>query len=277
MLKRAHLTIWALGAMALPAAMPVAARATPPPQTYLNGSLIAAVPPAHTNDHLVFVQGSALTFQLQLEGSGQEPLTCAFLAQTYLWDPAGENPRTEVVVFGTGACQDPALEQSLHDSGILPPGTSLVIYASSSMPAGSSISSSLPWKGEMFRAYNQLYDEEVVMWRIGLHDFGEDADAETKTGKCYPGSEEFEAPGTEGCVKINVILPQVGYEFVYHGTTEGEFINGVGNGLTPSKVEFHPPPEEIPSGFLVSEHEEVGLASLSGLTKFGPAFLIDER
>jgi len=98
---------------------------------------------------------------------------------------------------------------------------------------------SLPWKVELIRG--ERNEEEGVLQKIGLHEYGESGTATAKSTKCYP--KEGEKPASFkaiplGCIGVNILFPQIPAEFAYYGTQEIFGVNGVKNGLTPSHLSF---------------------------------------
>lgn len=98
---------------------------------------------------------------------------------------------------------------------------------------------SLPWKVELIRGERNR--KEVVLQKIGVHEYGESGTAVGKSTKCYP--KEGENPASfkavpSGCIAVNILFPQIPAEFVFYGTQEIESINGVKNGLSPSRLNF---------------------------------------
>ena len=57
---------------------------------------------------------------------------------------------------------------------------------------------------------------------------------------------------------MNIIFPQIPAEFVFYGSLEIESINGAGNGLDPTRLEF------IESGNLFSSEGLAGEGSTTG-------------
>jgi hypothetical protein len=89
---------------------------------------------------------------------------------------------------------------------------------------------------------------------------------------CYPKEKviengvELERPANweqvpVGCIRIDVISPQIPAEQVFYGTWEPTFVSGAGNGLNPSKFEFG---EEGISGHLLAEDEIAPQTSVAG-------------
>jgi hypothetical protein len=116
--------------------------------------------------------------------------------------------------------------------------------------------SSLPWRLDLTQGERE--EEEVVLQRIGLHEYGEAGSASAKSTACYQGTATsgggYEVP--TGCLAVTVVFPEVPLEAVFYGTQEALFKNGAGNGLDPSRIEF------VEAGGLLSDGG--GEAELSG-------------
>ncbi len=95
--------------------------------------------------------------------------------------------------------------------------------------------SGLPWS--LGLATGEREEEELPVLQLG-------------TGQnCYPKEtvlvegEEVEAAANwetvpDGCLKLNVQFPEVPAEVVFYGSQEVAVINGVKNGLSPSRLQF---------------------------------------
>jgi hypothetical protein len=129
--------------------------------------------------------------------------------------------------------------------------------------------SSLPWKLELTRGVRE--EENGVLAKVGLSEFGEPGTAEGQTTKCYPK----ETVGTEvrpavfgkvpaGCLVINLVVTPL-FEFVYYGTQEIWLVNGAGNGLDASHLEF------LRAGALFSSGGGEGQAELTGRLRIAGA------
>ncbi len=121
--------------------------------------------------------------------------------------------------------------------------------------------STLPWKVELVRGYTASH-EEVVQPRIGMASFGEcgpgaaegteTCSAATATGRCYqqgPSTTYSYADEPQGCVVLNVIVPEVPVEIPFFGSLETTIRNGAGDGTDPSRLEI----EESVAGQLRSQ------------------------
>jgi hypothetical protein len=134
---------------------------------------------------------------------------------------------------------------------------------------------SVPWKFEMTRGTRQ--EEEGVLAKVGLHEFGEPGNAEQQSTACYP-KEKFVNPETakeeerpvkftqipSGCLAVDVIVPQIPLELVFYGTQEIWNVNGFVNGLHPTRWEFLRPGKLFSSEGLEGESEFTGSLRVSG-------------
>lgn len=124
---------------------------------------------------------------------------------------------------------------------------------------------SLPWKLELTEGERE--EEEDVMQKIGLHEYGESGTAIAHSTKCYP--KEGEKPASfqalpSGCIGIDMVIPQIPDEFVYYGTQEIFGENGVKNGLFPSRLDFIEAGTLFSSGGLNGEVWIAGEVKLDG-------------
>jgi len=120
---------------------------------------------------------------------------------------------------------------------------------------------SLPWKVEYIRG-KTAEGIEVVQQRTGLKEFGEAGNGREESTKCYPSGKTFtEVPA--GCIVVNIEFPKSKSELLFFGTQEITGINGRGNALTPSFLEF----ESKQTGYLESEHEAFGKGFTEGEVK----------
>ncbi len=120
----------------------------------------------------------------------------------------------------------------------------------------------LPWKVELIRGERD--EEEGILQRIGLHEYSETGTAQAHTTKCYPTESGHDASFKalpSGCVGVNILFPQIPAEFVFYGGQEIWAINGVKNGLTPTRLEF------LTSGTLFSSEALEGEGSTTGVVK----------
>jgi hypothetical protein len=134
---------------------------------------------------------------------------------------------------------------------------------------------SVPWKFEMIRGIRE--EEEAVLAKVGLHEFGEHGSAEQQSTACF-AKEKFVNPETakteerpvrytgipSGCFAIDIIYPQIPLEFVYFGTQELRNLNGFTNGLHPTRWEFPEAGRLFSSEAFVGEGEFTGSLHLSG-------------
>jgi hypothetical protein len=127
--------------------------------------------------------------------------------------------------------------------------------------------STLPWKVELIRGTRA--EETGILEKIGMAEYGEAGTAEAHTTKCYPlegtNPASFEKV-PPGCIAVDIIFPQVPYEFVYYGTQEIWAVNGAGNGLDASKLEWI-----APAGTFFSSKGAEGEGSTEGLVRLSGA------
>ncbi len=134
----------------------------------------------------------------------------------------------------------------------------------------------MPWKEEVVWGQPHMSEEETVQVRIGLASFnecgpGEDEETEGNpercrarqlNSKCYPASENFaEVPA--GCIKLNVVIPQIPIEMPVYGSLEATWRNGAGNATDPGRIEA----EEAYSGTLLADEGSGTNFTLSGTIK----------
>lgn len=92
--------------------------------------------------------------------------------------------------------------------------------------------SSFPWKLQLTRVTRE--EEEEVGVQIGVPPEGE---------SCYPVEGEQSASWEKvpsGCVKIDIVCPQIPADVLFYGRVEPIIENGVKNGLFASRVVFGP-------------------------------------
>jgi hypothetical protein len=123
--------------------------------------------------------------------------------------------------------------------------------------------SSFPWKVELIRGVREA--ENGILAKIGLAEFGEAGTAESQTTKCYP--KEGTNPASfekvpPGCIAFDIIVPQVPYEYVFYGTQESWSVNGAGNGLDASRLEW-----PAPAGTFFSSKGALGELSVTALVR----------
>jgi hypothetical protein len=129
--------------------------------------------------------------------------------------------------------------------------------------------SSLPWKLEIIRG--ERSEEAGILQKIGLAAFGESGTATGHSTKCYPtekvGSEVQDANWEvvpAGCIAVNIVFPQIPLEFVFYGSQEVWAINGAGNGLNTSRLEFKESGTLFTSEGLEGEGSTTGKVKISG-------------
>jgi hypothetical protein len=131
--------------------------------------------------------------------------------------------------------------------------------------------SSLPWKVELIRG--ERAEEKGVLAKVGLAEYGETGTASAQNTKCYP--KEGTNPASfekvpPGCVAVDIIFPQIPYEFAYYGTEEIWAVNGAGNGLDASHLEW-----VAPAGRLFSSKGTEGEASTEGKMRLSGAEAVE--
>jgi len=107
---------------------------------------------------------------------------------------------------------------------------------------------SLPWKIELVK--QKRSGENANIARIGVPPAGQSCEPKEEITN-EEGNKEVVPASWEkvpaGCVKIDVVAPEIPSETVFYGTLEPKFTSGVGNGLDPSIIEFN-----AASGYLVA-------------------------
>ncbi len=178
--------------------------------------------------------------------------------------------------WGTNACKAPELEQALKEIF----GKTVTIFATAELPLekeerqGETCEeesktllsqcpnsseridesliwkvfrrvSSFPWNIELTREERE--EQEVIVPKIGIP-------TETSKTTCYPEESGHSATWENvpaGCVKIDVIAPQIPDEIVFYGTWKPQMLQGSSNGLNPSRLKFNKE-----AGLLVSSEGE---------------------
>ncbi len=128
---------------------------------------------------------------------------------------------------------------------------------------------SLPWKIEVIRG--ERIEEAGILQKIGLVSYGESGTATGHSTKCYPtekvGSEVQDANWESvpaGCIAVNVVFPQIPLEFVFYGSQEVWDVNGAGNGLNTSRLEFKESGTLFTSEGLEGEGSTTGKVKIAG-------------
>ncbi len=127
---------------------------------------------------------------------------------------------------------------------------------------------SLPWKSELIRGEREA--EPAVLQKVGIHEYGESGSGTGQSGRCYPKEkavvegEEVERAASfakvpSGCIALDVIIPQIPLQYVFYGTLEILYLNGFGNGLNASRLEF------VQAGELFSSEGLGGAGTITGL------------
>jgi hypothetical protein len=277
--KLINLAIIPVVAVVVSTLSPMAAQAASP-HVYSNGSLVGT---------------TAIPFQawgrIKVE-SGLGNIECINQFYGSTWNPAGGGAgRAEVEAWTGHTCTAPLLEETYHAKAFAeaePPLEFVEREAEYCTQSGKKLSecpnktertqgtvlsglkrrlTTLPWKIELKRHFNESTLEEVVLQRTGLAEFGESGTSGEKNTKCYPKNANGEPePFTKvpaGCMVIEVVVPQFLAEYVFYGTLEPESVEGISNGLTPARLVFH----GAESGKLVSAANTYGEGTTSGELK----------
>jgi hypothetical protein len=133
---------------------------------------------------------------------------------------------------------------------------------------------SLPWKVEVVHGKTST-GEEVSAERVGLAEFGEcgpgigegtptcgtgESSTEKTPSKCYPaGGKKFQLV-PQGCINVNIVIPQIPEELPFFGSQEISGHNGAKSGLFPSTIVF----EKGHSGYLESQGGNTGVGYNEG-------------
>jgi hypothetical protein len=134
---------------------------------------------------------------------------------------------------------------------------------------------SLPWLVELI--HGKRGEREGTLQRVGMHAYGEAGKAELQNTACFP-KEKFVNPETlkeeermanftklpSGCIGVDIIFPQIPLEFIYYGGQELFGVNGIINGLHPSKLEFITPGRLFSSEGGEGEGETTGEVKVFG-------------
>ena len=134
---------------------------------------------------------------------------------------------------------------------------------------------STPWNVEL-RCGVREEEPEVPLVRIGIPN-----GAAPHAPGCAGGAEEVEvkneeseregcyaSPAPPGCIKIDVVDPGTALEAVYEGSVWARVLNGFGNGLSASRLEFASgePGKLHLSGNFEEAAEVTGVTRVSGLS-----------
>ena len=238
--------------------------------------------------------------KLSLQSQAVGKITCINVMAASVWNE-GTVPRGEFEGWGSDQCEAPELEK-VYDEIFEPYiGKKITVFATAELPtlnqereafacketekeelqriqkkldecpnssereSRSLISATrreetgFPWK---FKVMNGTRNgEPAVVAQIGIPPTGQ---------TCYPKEqgEEGEVPAKweavpQGCMRLDVIIPQIPVELVFYGTLTPTLLNGVKNGLSPSR--FHFTPE---SGDLVSAQGSAPETEAEGELKF---------
>jgi hypothetical protein len=242
--------------------VPAAAQAEAPPQFYSNRNLLTAT-------HLpVLVWG-----ELKLSSAAVGEIHCLNAINTSVWDE-GAVGHGAYEGWGTNACKAPELEKALEEIF----KKKVTVFATAELPLEKEIR-----QGEVCieeKPLSECTNKEPVeiAWKVHrrpssfpwkLQLVNKTVEAETKTYEqlglpetgttCYPkkkvknekGEEIEVAAGWEevpaGCIKIDVIAPQIPDEVEFYGALEPPIVNGFTNGLHPSHLGF-----SLAAGLLVT-------------------------
>ena len=248
----------ALAALALSPALALGS-----PQWYDNGTLVGA---AHTP--------AVVWGEIEFESGAVGKIHCMNVMNLSIWNESSQG-YGQFEGWGTNACKAPQLEETLEKAYEQPIKEGLIhsplsVFATSELPLrveyreGSTCkersktllsqcdtepseerivshelvlnnglhrrASSFPWGIALGSAIRE--EEEVPVPKIGIPPAGQ---------SCYPtegGKPVSWEKVPSGCVKITIVCPQVPAEVVFYGSLEPTLINGVKNGLSPSRLQF---------------------------------------
>jgi hypothetical protein len=117
---------------------------------------------------------------------------------------------------------------------------------------------SFPWNIELTRELRE--EEEPVIPVVGVPPAGQTCyPTETVEGVQVPAKWE-KVP--VGCVRIDIVSPQIPDELMFYGSLKPRLVNGAGNGLDASRLEFN-----SEAGLLVSNKRESAETSTLGTLK----------
>jgi hypothetical protein len=241
------------------AVVPVAAQAEVVPEVYANRTLVGLAPTA-----------TLAWGELKLHSGAVGEVKCKNAFALGLWNKSGRGEGA-FEGWGTNDCTAPELEEAFK----LVTGKTVTVFAGPELPVeevpkegivcsepadtkpsqcpnaseketrkdllGSvhRRNTSFPWNVELKRV--AIEGEQEIVSRIGIG-------AEGKT--CYPTEVvENEEGGPEtipaswekvpaGCVKIDLVAPQIPDEVIFYGQLQTQWVNGSKTGLYPSRLEF---------------------------------------
>jgi hypothetical protein len=242
--------------------VPAAAQAEEVPQFYSNANLVTAT-------HLpTLVWG-----ELKLSSEAVGEIHCTNAINTSVWNEGGRGFGAWEG-WGTNACTAPQLEQALREIF----GKTVTVFATAELPLEKQVrqgevcleekklsectnrepqelawkihrrTPSFPWKLKGVKKSVEGIEKPFI--QLGLPETGT---------TCYPKEkilnekhEEVEVAASwekvpAGCIKIDVIAPQIPDEVEFYGSLEPPIANGITNGLHPSKLQF-----TINAGLLVT-------------------------
>jgi hypothetical protein len=259
-------SVLAVGAIL--AALPAVAYAAetelglPPPQFHENGHIL-------TTSHVEGVFWGTV----KLVSSAEGEIVCHNIMSGSVWNE-GERGLGALEGWGTNACKAETLEHGLEGLFEKPIKegkikTPITVYASSELPLEleereAEVCSaetktyleeckntsergvehlplrirrqpaSFPWNIRLIRQERE--EEKVIVAELGVPPTGQ---------SCYPKEvvEGKEVPAKwekvpVGCVRIDIISPQIPDELMFYGSLKPRFVSGAGNGLDASHFEF---------------------------------------
>jgi len=253
------------------------------PQWYVNGAL------AGPSKAPLTIWG---TLELSSQAEGKIYCTDIFLASFYNQEGVGSGAFEGL---GSYNCKAPELEEALETAfkEVLE-GRKVTVYATGELPREVTFreaevcvepnkrlsectgagerktqeavyrerrrTSSFPWQMALKRVATSTGSE--IRDQIGIGPAG---------ASCYPTETARNSEGKEvqvpvswekvpnGCLKLDVIAPQIPDELVFYGSVEPTVRNGLGSGLLPTRLEFG-----ANSGMLVSSRLEAPETSVAG-------------
>jgi hypothetical protein len=266
-----------------------------------SSAILASAPAASAAESMVFyANGHAVTSaalpatlwgEVKLQSTTVGEVSCHQVMDASLWNEGTQGVGV-LEGLGTSSCKAPSLEKVLE----LFYETKVTVFASAELPlepeereaevcteaAKTELSQcpnksertskplpvrvrrrqgSFPWK---LKVVKEVREEELApVLEIGAAPAGESCyPTEIVEGKLVAAKWERVPPG---CVRLNIIAPQIPDELVFYGLLRPRLLNGAGNGLDASKLEFN-----TEAGRLVSYKSEApetygqGALKLSG-------------
>jgi hypothetical protein len=250
----------ALAACAATFALTAAAQAEVAPQWYSNATKLTTTPAQVT-----------LWGEVKLESVADGEIVCHDVMSGSVWNEGGRGMGS-LEGWGTNACKAPRLEEELNilyakaiSEGVIK--GPLTVFATSELPlelepreaetcvekakteltqcpnkTERSVSSlplrirrkpsSFPWKMRLIRETREEEPEQPVA-EVGIPPTGQ---------TCFPleggKSAKWQAVPA-GCIRIDIISPQIPDELIFYGALKPRLVNGAGNGLDATKLEFN--------------------------------------